>query len=157
MLRPGDSAPDFELVDAEMAWIRLAAYRGRHVVLCFYPRDGSPGGVLEMTEFSDHEEDFLRSGAVVLGISGDDCLQHAAFASREGVAIPLLSDPEGEVARLYGAWRQGDDPGGDARRHILRSTFVIDKEGVLRHALYGVTAIHGHALEVLHLVKELNA
>ena len=155
MLKTGQPAPEFELPDADMELVDLARYRGKnHVVLFFYPKDGTPGCIQEATEFSDHEEDFAAAGAVVLGLSRDDCLRHADFRDRHGISIRLLSDEEGSVSQDYGVWQQREVD-GITKNGIVRSTFVIDKRGVVRHALYGVNA-KGHAMEVLRLVKQLD-
>lgn len=155
MLKPGEPAPAFELPDADMSMVGLGGFKGsRNVVLYFYPRDDTPGCTMEAVDFSDFEDAFLGLDAVVMGISMDDCISHAAFRDKHGISVALLADTEGEVCGRYGVLQQGQE-GGGARRRILRSTFVIDKSGVVRHALYGVNA-RGHAADVLDLVKELN-
>ena len=137
-----------------METVSPATYKGRkHVVLFFYPKDGTPGCTKEATDFSDHEEDFLRHDCVLLGISRDDCLKHAEFRDKHGISIRLLSDIECAVCKLYGVWQLKEVDG--IRKHgIVRSTFVIDKQGILRQVLYGIN-VKGHALEILREVKEL--
>ncbi|HZX30134.1 MAG TPA: peroxiredoxin [Rhodocyclaceae bacterium] len=154
-LKAGEQAPVFSLPDADMETVNLADYKGKHVVLFFYPKAGTPCCTLEATEFSDHEADFGREGCVLFGISRDDCLKHAEFRDKEGIGVELLSDEEGEVCKQYGVW-QLKEVDGHKKHGVVRSTFVIDKEGVVRHALYNVN-YRGHALEVLRLVKELNS
>lgn len=154
MLKVGDAAPDFELPDAEMESVSLASFRGRHhVVLYFYPRDDTPSCTLEAIDFSERDDDFRRLGAVVLGVSMDDCLAHGSFRDKHGLSVNLLSDSEGEVCELYGVL-QHKEVEGRSRRCIQRSTFIIDKKGRLVHVLYGVNA-KGHAAEILNLVREL--
>ena len=154
MLKPGKAAPEFALPDADMELVELAAYKGkRHIILFFYPRDDTPGCTLEATDFSDHEDEFERRDCTLLGISRDDCLRHAAFRDKHGISVRLLSDEEGQVCRRYGVW-QAKEVDGVKKHGILRSTFVIDKQGLVRHAFYGVNA-KGHALEMLRLAKEL--
>jgi peroxiredoxin Q/BCP len=156
MLKTGDVAPVFVLPDADMDAIDLAAYRGRnHVILFFYPRDDSPNCTLEATDFSDHEDEFSRQGCVVFGISRDDCISHAAFRDKHGISVKLLSDSDGQVCKRYGVW-QLKEVDGVKKYGIVRSTFVIDKQGILRFVLYGSNA-RGHALEVLRMAKELNS
>ena len=139
MLRPGQPAPAFSLPDSDMQPVTLSDYRGRHhVVLYFYPRDGTPGCTMEAIDFSDHEARFQRYGGVILGVSRDDCLSHAEFRDRHGLSITLLSDPEGEVCRRYGVLQRREAE-GVMRESLVRSTFVIDKKGVIRHAAYGVS------------------
>ncbi len=154
MLKVGDAAPDFELPDAEMESVSLASFRGRHhVVLYFYPRDDTPSCTLEAIDFSERDDDFRRHGAVIVGVSMDDCLSHGSFRDKHGLSVNLLSDSEGEVCERYGVLHD-KEVDGRRRRCILRSTFIIDKKGRLAHVLYGVNA-KGHAAEVLNLVKEL--
>jgi peroxiredoxin Q/BCP len=155
LLKPGDIAPRFSLPDADMETVDLAAHLGKsHIVLFFYPKDGTPCCTREVTDFSDHDADFRRAGCILLGINRDDCLKHADFRDKEGIGIPLLSDADGAVCEQYGAW-QLREVDGLQKYGIVRSTFVIDQSGVVRHALYGVN-YKGHALEVLRLVKELS-
>lgn len=137
-----------------METVDLARFRGKmNVVLYFYPKDGTPGCTLQATDFSDHEEEFTRHDCVVLGVSPDDCLQHADFRDQNGVSIRLLADPEGDVCRKYGAVQEKESNGAK-KSCVVRATFIIDKRGKVRHALYGVNP-KGHAAEVLGLVKSL--
>ncbi|MCX8087426.1 MAG: peroxiredoxin [Rhodocyclaceae bacterium] len=154
LLAPGQPAPQFSLPDADMEQFDSASLLGKqHLVLFFYPKDGTPYCTLEAIDFSDHESDFNRLGCTVIGISRDDCLAHAEFRDKHGLSIRLLSDVDGEVCRQYGVmhYREHD---GHKRLCLVRSTFVIDKRGIIRHALYDVTP-KGHAAEVLQLVKQL--
>lgn len=154
MLRPGQTAPLFSLPDADMQTVSLAAFKGRkNVVLYFYPRDGTPGCTMEAIEFSDHEDQFGRHDCVILGVSRDDCMVHAAFRDKHGLSVNLLSDYDGEVCRKYGVLQEKESE-GVRRLFLVRSTFVIDKKGVIRHAHYGV-APRGHAVEVFEAVKKL--
>ena len=155
LLKAGEQAPVFSLPDADMETVNLADYKGKHVVLFFYPKAGTPCCTLEATDFSDHEADFGQENCVLFGISRDDCLKHAEFRDKEGIGVELLSDEEGEVCRQYGVW-QSKEVDGHRKYGVVRSTFVIDKDGMVRHALYNVN-YRGHALEVLRLVKELNS
>ena len=154
MLNPGLPAPDFELPDARMEMVRLGDFRGRHhVVLYFFNRDHSPGGVIEAVEFSDRASLFRQHDAIVLGVSLDDCLSHEVFSDEEGIEFDLLSDTDGAVGRLYHAVKEWEVR-GMVKFGLERSTFVIDKDGVIRHAFYHVQP-KGHAAEVLSLVKQL--
>jgi peroxiredoxin Q/BCP len=153
-LQAGHPAPGFDLPDAEMEAVSLANFRNHKiVVLYFYPRDDSPGCTLEAIEFSDMQEHFARLGAEVIGVSMDDCLSHGSFLDKHGLAIRLLADVEGEVCSNYGVLHEKEHE-GRKKTCIQRSTFIIDKQGLVRHALYGVSP-RGHAAEVLGLVKEL--
>jgi len=156
MIHTGQTAPAFSLHDADMQPVKLSSFRGKkHVVLFFYPRDGTPGCTLEACDFSDHEDQFVRHDCVILGISRDDCLTHAEFRDRNGLSIGLLADPEGEVCRRYGVL-QDRETEGVRRECVLRSTFVIDKKGVVRHAAYGVNPRH-HAAEIFAIVRALRS
>lgn len=154
MLRAGQAAPQLILPDADMEEFDLASLHGKqHAVLFFYPKDGTPYCTMEAIDFSDHESDFNRLGCAVIGISRDDCLAHADFRDKHGLSVRLLSDVEGEICRHYNVmhFREHD---GHKRLDLIRSTFIIDKQGIIRHALYDVTP-KGHAAEVFQLVKQL--
>ncbi|MFA7386251.1 MAG: peroxiredoxin [Thiohalobacteraceae bacterium] len=155
MLQPGQTAPDFDLPDSDMRKFSLSAQAGqRHVVLYFYPKDDTSGCTLEAIEFTQLADEFERADCIVLGVSRDDCSSHAAFRDKHGLAVQLLADVDGEVCEQYGVWQEKEKD-GVKRFGVQRSTFVIDREGVIRHALYGVTA-KGHAAAVLELVRALN-
>ena len=154
LLQAGMDAPQFELPDADMNMFELAAQRGKkNVVLYFYPKDDTPGCTMEANEFSNLDDNFARLDALVVGVSRDECLSHAAFRDKYGLSVLLLSDTEARVCKKYGVLYD-KEVDGHKKVAIQRSTFVIDKQGKLRHALYGVHA-HGHADEILKLVKEM--
>lgn len=154
MLKAGDPAPDFSNPDADMNIVELSQFRGKTLVLFFYVRDDTPGCTAEAIEFSELENDFARLGASVLGVSRDDCIKHGEFRDKHGISVPLLADKEHATCEAYGVL-QNKEVDGVVRKGTLRSTFIIDKQGVIRHALYGVSS-RGHAAEALQLVKELN-
>jgi peroxiredoxin Q/BCP len=152
MLQPGQLAPGFDLPDADMNMVSLGGFRNRRsVVLYFYPKDDTPGCTLEAIEFSEREDEFGALKTVVVGVSMDDCLSHGAFRDKHGLSVQLLSDADGEVCRRYGVLHDKEVE-GRKRACIVRSTFVIDRKGVLKHALYGVNP-RGHAHEVLGLLR----
>ncbi|MFH1605504.1 MAG: peroxiredoxin [Pseudomonadota bacterium] len=154
-LQIGQLAPSFSLADADMEPISLAAFKSKqNVVLYFYPRDGTPGCTLQAIEFSDHEEQFARHDCVVFGVSPDDCISHAEFRDKHGLSVRLLADPEMAVCEKYGV-RQMKECDGVKKPSVVRATFVIDKKGRLRHALYDVNP-KGHAMLVLQLVAKIN-
>jgi thioredoxin-dependent peroxiredoxin len=151
-LKPGQAAPSFDLPDADLNMVSLETFRHQHnVVVYFYPRDDTPGCTIEAIDFSELEDDFTRLHTVVLGVSMDDCLSHGAFRDKHGLCVQLLADPDGEVCQRYGVLQEKEHE-GRKRTGIVRSTFIIDRKGLLKHALYGVSA-RGHAAEVLDLVK----
>ena len=139
--RAGDASPAFKLPDQNGKLRDSGEFRGKWLVLYFYPRDNTPGCTLQAAEFSDHEGEFGRCNCVILGVSRDDCLTHAEFRDKHGLSIGLLSDPEGEVCRRYGVLQE-KELDGVRRECLVRSTFVIDKKGVIRHAAYGVNPRH---------------
>lgn len=154
MLQAGQTAPQFSLPDADMELFDSASLLGKqHIVLFFYPKDGTPFCTLEAIDFSDHESDFNHHDCTVIGISRDDCLAHADFRDKHGLSIRLLSDEDGEICRKFGVmhFREHD---GHRKLCLIRSTFIIDKHGTIRHAFYDVPA-KGHAAEVFQLVKQL--
>jgi peroxiredoxin Q/BCP len=153
MLKAGDRAPDFSNPDADMNVVELSQYRGKTLVLFFYLRDDTPGCTTEAIEFSELEDEFARLGAAVIGVSRDDCIKHSEFRDKHGISVRLLADKEQAASAAY-AVLQDKEVDGVVRKSPLRSTFIIDKQGVIRHALYGVSS-RGHAAEVLQLVKDL--
>ncbi len=153
-LTTGMEAPHFELPDADMQTFSLTSQQGKkNVVLYFYPKDDTPGCTLEANEFSELEEEFAKFDTIVIGISRDDCLSHASFRDKYGLSVLLLSDPDARVCKRYGVMYE-KEVDGQKKLSIKRSTFVIDRRGDLRHVVYGVQA-HGHAQEILNLIKEL--
>ena len=152
LLKPGQPAPAFDLADADMNMVSLDAFKNQqNVVLYFYPRDDTPGCTMEAIDFSELEDRFTKLHTVVLGVSMDDCISHGAFRDKHGLCVQLLADPEGEVCQRYGVLQEKEHE-GRKKTCIMRSTFIIDRKGLVKHALYGVSA-RGHAAEVLSLVK----
>jgi peroxiredoxin Q/BCP len=153
-LTAGIEAPLFELPDSDMQEFSLTSQRGKkNVVLYFYPKDDTPGCTMEANEFSALEDDFSALNTIVVGISRDDCLNHASFRDKYGLSVLLLSDPDATVCNLYGVMYE-KEVDGQKKLSIKRSTFIIDKNGRLRHVMYGVHA-HGHAQEIFNLVKDM--
>src|SRR4030065_2480149 len=150
MLKAGDRAPGFSNPDADMDIVELSQFRGKNLVLFFYVRDDTPGCTAEAIEFSELENDFAKLGASVLGLSGDDCIKHGEFRDKHGISVRLLADKEHATCEAYGVL-QDKEVDGAMRRSAVRSTFIIDKQGVIRHALYGVSS-PGPAADVLQLV-----
>ncbi len=154
LLQAGMDAPLFELPDADMQMFSLAAQRGKkNIVLYFYPKDDTPGCTMEANEFTARDDDFARLNTLVVGVSRDECLSHAAFRDKYRLSVLLLSDTESSVCKKYGVLYD-KEVDGQKKVSIQRSTFVIDQQGKLRHALYGVHA-HGHADAVLNLIRGL--
>ncbi|MES9986673.1 MAG: peroxiredoxin [Candidatus Thiodiazotropha endolucinida] len=153
MLNPGDKAPPFELPDADMHIINSNDFLGnQNLVIYFYPKDDTTGCTIEALELSDLMDEFSALDTQVIGISRDNCVSHAAFRDKHGLTVQLLADTEGEVCNDYDVWRE-KEKNGEKRMGILRSTFIIDKAGIIREALYDVKP-KGHATQVLEKVKK---
>ena len=133
----------------------LSSYRGKkNVVLYFYPRDGTPGCTMQAIGFSDREGEFNKLDTVVFGVSRDDVLSHQAFRDEHGLTVQLLADTEEEVCRLYDVIQE-KIVDGRPRKNLQRSTFIIDKKGVVRHILQDVNP-RAHVDEVLKVCKTLD-
>lgn len=147
MLKTGDTAPDFTLPDQAGTPVSLSGFRGRTVVLYFYPKDNTPGCTNEACSFRDHYAALQEKGVVVLGVSPDSEASHQKFASKHDLPFPLLADTDHAVAEAFGAWGE-KSLYGRKFMGLLRSTFLIDGDGVIRHVWKKPkTAIH--AEEVL--------
>ncbi len=154
MLQPGQPAPEFELPDADMNVVSLNDFRDHsNVVLYFYVRDGTPSCTAEAIDFSDLDDEFAKLKSVVVGVSMDDCDAHGLFRDKHGLSVQLLADVEGEVCGRYGVLHD-KDLDGKTKKCIQRSTFIIDRKGLLKHVMYGVNA-RGHAAQVLDLVRSV--
>ena len=149
-LSPGDPAPDFALPDAAGTVHRLSDLRGRKVVVYFYPAASTPGCTKQACGFRDSLADWTAAGYAVLGVSPDKPEKLARFRDAEGLTFPLLSDPAREVLDAYGAYGE-KQMYGKTVTGVIRSTFVVDAEGRIERAMYGVKAT-GH---VEKLRKEL--
>lgn len=145
-LSPGDPAPGFELPDDRGNHVRLADLRGQRVILYAYPAAMTPGCTTQACDFRDSLEALSRAGYTVLGISPDDPEKLAAFRDQEGLAFPLLSDPDHAVLSTYGAYGEKSSYGKTVTG-VIRSTFVIDPDGKVEHAQYNVKAT-GHVAKL---------
>ena len=141
-LTTGDTAPAFTLVDADGDRVSLADYTGRDVVVYFYPKAATPGCTTEACDFRDSLSSLDAAGYAVIGISPDSVEEIRAFADAEGLTFPLLADSDAAVAKAWGVW--GEKTVGDRTFDgVIRSTFVLDGDGIVRRAEYGVDA-DGH-------------
>jgi peroxiredoxin Q/BCP len=145
-LNVGDQAPDFTLPDQEGRRVALSSFRGKNAVLYFYPKDFSTGCTKEACHFRDQFEDFVEAGAVVIGVSSDSQDSHKRFIERYLLPFTLLSDENGEVKKLYGV-----------SGFILpgRVTFVIDREGIIRHIFSSQTNMKAHVEEALETLRNI--
>jgi peroxiredoxin Q/BCP len=145
------SAPAVSFLDETGATVSLASLIGRRtLVLYFYPKDETPGCTVEACTFRDQYEDFVAAGAEVIGVSADDAASHQAFRARHRLPFRLLTDPGGLAAKAFGVKKTlGLLPG--------RVTFVIDRDGMIRHRFDSQLRVQKHVAEALSLVKALEA
>jgi len=145
-LTAGDTAPDFTLPDADGKPVSLADYRGRRVVVYFYPAAGTPGCTKQACDFRDSLAELNGAGLDVLGISPDKPAKLAKFRDKEGLTFPLLSDADKDVLNAWGAFGE-KQMYGKTVTGVIRSTFVIDPEGKIEVAQYNVRAT-GHVAKL---------
>lgn len=150
----GKKAPDFTLLASNGEKVSLSDFKGKHVVLYFYPKDMTPGCTTQACDFRDYHEDFSKLDAVILGVSPDPLEKHQRFIEKHGLPFLLLVDDEHEVAELYGVWKLKKMFGKEFMG-IERSTFLIDKDGKLIKEWRKVK-VKGHVEEALQYLKELN-
>jgi peroxiredoxin Q/BCP len=141
-LEPGDVAPEFELQDADGTPVTLASMRGKRVILYFYPAAMTPGCTKESVDFQGSLAELEPAGVTVVGISPDKPAKLAKFREKEGLTFPLLSDPDTEVLKAYGAYGE-KKLYGKVVVGVIRSTFVIDADGRIEKPYYNVKAT-GH-------------
>lgn len=151
-IEKGQLAPDFELPASDGKQVKLSDYRGKHVVLYFYPKDMTPGCTTEACDFRDQHKSFEELDAVVLGVSPDPVARHEKFIEKYGLPFALLADEDHEVAEQYGVWKLKKNFGKEYMG-VERSTFIIDKEGKVAHAWEKVK-VKGHVEEALQFIKE---
>ncbi|MCS6816250.1 MAG: thioredoxin-dependent thiol peroxidase [Blastocatellia bacterium] len=152
-LRVGDPAPDFALPDQKGETRRLSDFRGRWVVLYFYPKDNTPGCTKEACGFRDRFPEFQRRGIAIIGISTDSVRSHEKFAEKYALPFPLLADDEKAVVRAYGVWGQKSFM-GRTTMGTHRISFLIDPEGRIAK-VYEKVKPETHAEEVLRDLEQL--
>jgi thioredoxin-dependent peroxiredoxin len=136
-LEPGDPGPPFALPDQQGNTVRLEDLRGHKVLVYFYPEADTPGCTTQSCDLRDHRRDLAGIGAEVMGISPDQPEDQLAFDRKYGLGFPLLSDPDHSVAEAWGAW--GDKTrNGKTYEGIIRSSFLVDEDGRIERAWYGV-------------------
>ena len=153
MVEVNDMAPDFTLPRDGGEEVSLSQFKGKAVVLFFYPRDDTPGCTKESIGFSEAKADFDAAGAVVLGVSKDSVASHEKFVAKRDLTVPMLSDEHGTTCEDYGVWKE-KSMYGKKFMGIERSTFLIDGTGKIARAWHKVK-VPGHVDEVLAAVKEL--
>lgn len=147
-----DTAPQFILKDEMGNEYNVSDHRGKWIVLYFYPQDDTPGCTVEACSLRDARDDIAELGAEIVGISKDDASSHEKFKAKHSLNFTLLTDPEAKVIEAYGAW--GKKMFG--REGILRKTFIIDPDGIIRK-VYGRVTPLGHGTQVIEELKKLQA
>ena len=154
MLEKQQPAPPFSSPNQDNKLVNLSDFAGaKNVILYFYPKDDTPGCTIEANQFTELASDFAAVDTVVIGVSKDSCASHQAFIDKFGLKLDLLADTSGQVCDDYGVWQE-KEKNGVKKMGIVRSTFLINKQGILEEAIYGVTA-DGHAMEMLEKARQL--
>jgi peroxiredoxin Q/BCP len=151
MLTEGTIAPDFTLEADGGGEVSLSDYRGKKVVLYFYPKDNTPGCTTEACNFRDDYSRIIAAGAAVLGVSPDSIKSHDKFKLKLSLPFALLSDPDHRVAEMYGAWGE-KKMRGKTYMGIIRSTFIIDEEGKIIK-VFPKVKVKDHSQEVLAVLE----
>lgn len=151
-IKVGELAPDFALEASNGETIKLSDYRGKNIVLYFYPKDMTPGCTTQACDFRDYHESFSDVNAVILGVSPDPLSRHEKFIDKHGLPFILLADEEHKAAEAYDAWKPKKMFGKEFMG-IERSTFIIDKDGKLVKEWRKVK-VKGHVEEALSFIKE---
>lgn len=146
-LRPGMKAPDFTLPTGDGTQLSLSDFRGKKVVLYFYPKDMTSGCTKEACSFQENLSAIKNKGAVVIGVSPDSPSSHQKFAAKYSLSFPLISDEKKEIIKKYGVWKQ-KTLYGKKYMGVERTTFIIDEDGVITH-IFPKVKVDGHAAEVL--------
>ncbi|SDW82196.1 peroxiredoxin Q/BCP [Marininema mesophilum] len=152
MLTIGQAAPDFTLPASNGERVSLSDYRGKNVVIYFYPKDLTPGCTTESCDFRDRTNDFADLNTVILGISLDDLSSHKKFIEKHQLPFLLLADTEAEVSQKYGVYQE-KNTFGHKKMGIVRSTFIIDQEGKLA-AEWRKVKVANHVEQTLEWVRE---
>lgn len=154
MLEVQQTAPLFSSKNQNNQLVNLSDYAGKkNIVLYFYPKDDTPGCTIEANDFTKLADDFAALDTAVIGVSKDSCESHVDFINKFGLKVELLADTSGELCESYGVWREREKNGVKSMA-IMRSTFLISKQGVLIYVNNAVNP-EGHAEEVLQAVKTL--
>jgi len=147
MLNVGDKAPDFTLNSDEGKPVSLSDFKGKQVVLYFYPKANTPGCTIEACDFRDLRPKFQKAGVVILGVSADPEKALAKFKANKKLNFTLLSDPDHKMIESYGVWRMKKFM-GRSFKGIVRSTFLVGKDGKIEQ-IWDAVRVKGHAAETL--------
>lgn len=156
MLEKNQLAPEFSSPNQDDETINLSSFHGKkNVILYFYPKDDTSGCTIEANQFTTLVPEFATLDTTIIGVSKDSCESHRAFIDKFGLTLDLLADTSGNVCESYCVWQE-KEKNGVKKIGIVRSTFLIDKHGLLQDVIYGVSP-DGHAAEMLEKVKTLRA
>ncbi|MGL4676690.1 MAG: thioredoxin-dependent thiol peroxidase [Brevinema sp.] len=153
MLKTGDKAPLFTLSDINGNNVSLNDYQGKWVIIYFYPKDNTPGCTLQAVNFSTLYEQFQALGVDIIGINSDSIESHQTFCTKHNLKIKLLSDPQKTVLSEYKVWGEKQFM-GKTYEGLIRSTFIINPEGVITEAMYNIKA-KDHGTRVLRTMKQI--
>lgn len=155
MLEINQKAPDFSSPNQDNHTVNLSSFHGKqNVILYFYPKDDTSGCTIEANQFTELVTDFATVDTTIIGVSKDSCKSHTDFINKFGLKFDLLADTSGEVCDNYGVWQEKEKK-GVKKMGIVRSTFLIDKQGNLQDVIYGVSP-EGHAAAMLEKAKLVN-
>jgi len=154
MLQTGQAAPTFTSVDQNNKTISSSDYLGKkNIVLYFYPKDDTPGCTIQANQFTSFVDGFTQADTIIIGISKDDSQSHQDFIQKFDLKIELIADTDGKMCNDFSVWQEKEKK-GVKKMGIIRSTFIIDKEGKLIYVEY-VVSPEGHAEKMLEIVKKL--
>ena len=146
-LKEGSKAPKFSVKGSDGKLHTLQDYKGKTLVLYFYPKDLTPGCSMEAKDFQESFKQFKKKKAIILGVSRDDLRKHDKFIEKLGLEFPLLADADGKLCQAYGVWQQKKFMGREFMG-IVRSTFIIDSQGKIQK-IYSPVKVQNHVREVL--------
>lgn len=147
MLQPGDKAPDFKLPADDGKTYSLKNFKGKKLVLYFYPKDSTSGCTAEACDFRDNAKLFTKNDAVVIGVSKDSIKSHEKFRDKYSLNFPLLSDEDGKMLEAFGVWKE-KSMYGKKYMGIERTTFIIDEKGKIQE-IFPKVKVNGHVKEIL--------
>ena len=150
-LKVGMKVPDFTLPDSKGNDVTLSKFKGKKVILYFYPKDNTKGCTLEAINFRDNYKEIKETDTVILGVSKDSMKSHISFINKYDIPFVLLSDAEGEICELYGVWKMKKMYGREYMG-IERTTFLIDKEGNIMK-IFPKVKVEGHVKEIMEQLK----
>ena len=153
MIEVGQPAPDFTLPDQNGGDVTLSGFRGKPVVLYFYPKDDTPGCTKEACAFRDARSEYEKLGAKVIGVSPDSVKAHLKFVDKYELPFTLVADTEKGVCQSYGVWQE-KSMYGKTSMGVVRSTFLIDGKGVIRQ-VFPKVKVDGHSDALLNAIKAL--